>query len=131
MVINRSYVRHDRLDLLEAEIRAVADSVAPVEIKTIVEISDLNLDEILTAAYIAAKAGARFVKTSTGFFGSGADLEIVRALKDKVGDRLKIKASGGIRSLTSAWDFIQAGASRIGTSSGEEILAQARENRHV
>jgi deoxyribose-phosphate aldolase len=129
MVINRSYVRHGRLDLLEAEIRAVADSAAPAAIKTIVEISDLNLDEILSAADIAAKAGARYVKTSTGFFGSGADLQIVRALKDAVGDLLKIKASGGIRTLISAWDFIQAGASRIGTSSGEDILAQARDNR--
>jgi deoxyribose-phosphate aldolase len=129
MVINRSYVRHGLLDLLDAEIRAVADTVSPIEIKTIVEISDLNLAEILKAADIAAKAGARYVKTSTGFFGSGADLEIVRALKDAVGDRLKIKASGGIRTLSSAWSFIQAGASRIGTSSGEEILAQAQDNR--
>lgn len=129
MVVNRGFIRGGRLDLLEAEIRSVADSVAPLEIKTILEISDLSLDEILTAAEIAARAGARYVKTSTGFFGSGADLKIVRAVKDKVGDRLKIKASGGIRTLNSAWDFIQAGASRIGTSSGETILTQARENR--
>lgn len=124
MVVNRGWIRSGEYNRLESEVRAVVNAVFPVRVKTILEISDLNMMEILTAAEAAVGAGAEYVKTSTGFFGTGADINVVEALKEKLGSGAKIKASGGIRDLAAAWDFIVAGASRIGTSSGESILSE-------
>ncbi len=124
MVINRGWVRSGRDDLVEAEIRAVVEAVKPAEVKTILETSDLSIEEILRVCDVIVKTGAAFIKTSTGFFGQGAEIETVKQIKSKIEDRIKVKASGGIRNLAEAWAFIQAGAERIGTSSGEEIMAE-------
>ncbi len=122
-VANRGWIK-DRSDRqTEMEIRAVAEAVAPVPVKVILETSDLTREEVLRTAMAAAEAGAAYVKTSTGFFGAGADLDTVMALRAALkGKAACIKASGGIRDLASAWGFIQAGADRLGTSAGEAII---------
>ena len=124
LVVNRGFIKAGAFNRLENEIASVVNAAAPVTVKTILETSDLTLDEILAAADVAHTAGAAFVKTSTGFYGPGADLEIVKILTARFAGRLKIKASGGIRDLAAAWAFIQAGADRIGTSSGAAVLAE-------
>ena len=124
MVVNRGWARDGRYDRAAREITEVVRAVAPVPVKAILEISDLSHEEIMRLAEAAAEAGAAFVKTSTGFFGAGADVDTVRRIRAAMGDRIRIKASGGIRTLAAALEFIRAGADRIGTSSGEGIMEE-------
>ncbi|MBU2547673.1 MAG: deoxyribose-phosphate aldolase [Proteobacteria bacterium] len=124
LVCNRGWVRSGRDEFVEIELRTIAEAVSPVPLKVILETSDLTPEEVLRVCEIAARAGPEFVKTSTGFFGAGAELDTVRAIKDRMGSLVKVKASGGIRDLKTAWAFIQAGAHRIGTSSGMEIMKE-------
>ncbi|MFH1830328.1 MAG: deoxyribose-phosphate aldolase [Pseudomonadota bacterium] len=109
--------------------KAVAQDIAGVvraakghTVKVIIETSLLNPDEIKNASQIAADNGATFVKTSTGFGSRGASIEDIKTMKDAVGDRCRIKASGGIRTREQAMAMIEAGASRIGTSAGVAIV---------
>ncbi len=111
------------------EHEAVAKDIAGVvtaakghAVKVIIETSLLDHDEIRRASQIAADNGAAFVKTSTGFGSRGASVEDVRIMKEAVQERCQIKASGGIRTREQAVAMIQAGASRIGTSSGVAIV---------
>lgn len=90
--------------------------------KVILETGHLAGEEKVKACEAVVEAGADFVKTSTGFGPGGATVEDVRLLKSIVGNRIGVKASGGIRTRAAAEEMIQAGASRIGTSSGVEIL---------
>ncbi|HEX6593099.1 MAG TPA: deoxyribose-phosphate aldolase [Bacillota bacterium] len=90
--------------------------------KVIIETSLLSEEEKIRACQLAKKAGADFVKTSTGFLGGGATIADVQLMRKTVGDELGVKASGGIRSDTDAKDFIEAGATRIGASSGVAIV---------
>jgi deoxyribose-phosphate aldolase len=92
--------------------------------KAIIETCYLNEDEKKKAVMTALDVGAEFIKTSTGFGPKGAEIEDVRLIKSLVGDRAGIKAAGGIRTLQQVVDFIEAGATRIGTSSGEEIMRE-------
>jgi deoxyribose-phosphate aldolase len=97
---------------------------APCLLKVIIESGVLDDHEIARACQAAEAAGADFVKTSTGFHPSGgATIEAVRIMRDTVGDRLGVKASGGIRTTETALAMIAAGANRIGTSSSAAILA--------
>jgi deoxyribose-phosphate aldolase len=84
--------------------------------------TQLTRDEQQLAAEIAMDAGARFLKTSTGWFG-GATVEAVRTLADIARDRVGIKASGGIRTLDQVYALIEAGATRLGTSQGVALMA--------
>ncbi len=93
-------------------------------LKVIIETAYLSADEIKTAALICRDAGADFVKTSTGFAPSGARLEDVRLLREVLPAEIRIKASGGIKTKEQALAFIEAGADRIGTSSGIKIIAE-------
>ncbi|MGI6561777.1 MAG: deoxyribose-phosphate aldolase [Clostridia bacterium] len=99
-------------------------------VKVILETCFLTDEEIITACKICEEAGADFVKTSTGFNGPGADVHHVRLMKKTVGDRLKVKAAGGIRTLKQAMDMIEAGADRLGCSASvaiaKEILTNGR-----
>lgn len=88
-----------------------------LKIKVIIEASLLDLSEKKKAAEIVKESGADYIKTSTGFFG-GATVEDVRNLKDWVGPNVKVKASGGIKTKEFALELIEAGAERLGTSSG-------------
>ena len=92
--------------------------------KAIIETCYLNEDEKKKAVMTALDAGAEFIKTSTGFGPKGAEIEDVRLIKSIVGDRAGIKAAGGIRTLKQVVDFIEAGATRIGTSSGVGIMRE-------
>ncbi|MDR1774496.1 MAG: deoxyribose-phosphate aldolase, partial [Clostridioides sp.] len=86
-------------------------------LKVIIETCYLTKEEIVELCEVIIKSNADFVKTSTGFGTSGANLEDVELIKKCVGDKIKIKASGGIRNYEQGKEFIEAGADRIGTSS--------------
>ena len=92
--------------------------------KAIIETCYLDEDEKKKAVMIALEAGAEFIKTSTGFGPKGAELDDVRLIKSFVGNRADIKAAGGIRTLKQVVDFIEAGATRIGTSSGVGMMRE-------
>ncbi len=98
-------------------------------VKVIIETGRLAPEEIATAASVAVAAGAAFVKTSTGFGPRGATVEDVLAIRAAVGPDVGVKASGGIRDLDAALAMLKAGADRIGTSSGAEIVASAERRR--
>jgi len=103
-------------------IKAVVDLSKDIPVKVIIETCYLNPLEIASACTIAKLANAKFVKTSTGFAKGGARVEDVFLMKNTVGDNMQVKASGGIKTLKEALLFVEAGASRIGTSSSLQIL---------
>ena len=111
------------LDDIEAVVRTVAaTSDTPAIVKVILETGYLEPAHIERACRIAVEAGAQYVKTSTGFGPRGASVEDVALMRRTVGPDIGVKAAGGIRDLATALAMIDAGASRIGTSSGVEIL---------
>ena len=122
MVMNSAFLKERKLDLVKNEIKKVVEAADGNCVKVIIETSLLNQDEKALACNIVMESGAAFVKTSTGFSSSGATLEDVRLIKKVVGDRVDIKVSGGIKTKNEALEFIEAGASRIGTSRGVKIF---------
>ncbi len=125
MVIDVGLLRAGRIDDLTAEIAAVKAEV-PGILKVIIESAKLSDDEIVAACQAAERAGADYVKTSTGFDpAGGASVQAVALMRATVGDRLGVKASGGIRDHGTAMAMIEAGASRIGCSASAAILAGA------
>lgn len=127
MVLNRSLVADGRWAEVQKDIEAVVAAAKGRLVKVILEATELQPDELTEAARTAVAAGADFVKTSTGFVGGGARVEDIRIMKEAVGDRAQIKASGGIHSYDEAMAMIAAGATRIGASAGLAILAGAEE----
>ncbi len=123
MVMNIAFLKERKLDLVKNEIKKVVEAADGNCVKVIIETSLLNQDEKALACNIVMESGAAFVKTSTGFSSSGATLEDVRLIKKVVGNRVDIKVSGGIKTKNEALEFIEAGASRIGTSRGVEIIS--------
>lgn len=123
MVMNIAFLKERKLDLVKNEIKKVVEAADGNCVKVIIETSLLNQDEKALACNIVMESGAAFVKTSTGFSSSGATLEDVRLIKKLVGDRVGIKASGGIKTKNEALKLIEAGATRIGTSRGVEIIS--------
>lgn len=123
MVMNTAFLKERKLDLVKNEIKKVVEAADGNCVKVIIETSLLNQDEKALACNIVMESGAAFVKTSTGFSSSGATLEDVRLIKKLVGDRVGIKASGGIKTKNEALKLIEAGATRIGTSRGVEIIS--------
>lgn len=121
MVINIGALKDKQYELVEADIKAVVQSAEGNTVKVIIETCLLTDDEKVKACELAKTAGARFVKTSTGFSTGGATLEDVKLMKETVGDTMEVKASGGVRSYEDAMAMIEAGATRIGTSSGVAI----------
>ena len=95
-------------------------------LKVIIEASCLSDDGIVLACKVCRDAGADFVKTSTGFVGSGATVEQVRLIRKSLPGTVGIKASGGIKNLAQARQMLDAGATRIGTSSGVEIVKEKK-----
>ena len=124
MVINIAAARAGERDLLVQDIRAVADAVHEhgAILKVIIETSLLDDAQKVLACEAAVEAGADFVKTSTGFNGGGATVEDVALMRRTVGPDIGVKASGGVRSLEDARAMIDAGATRIGASSGVAIV---------
>jgi deoxyribose-phosphate aldolase len=122
MVINIGWAKSGKFDAVKEEIASVKKSIGNKTLKVILEICYLTLDEIKLATQAAIDAKADFVKTSTGFGTGGASLEAVTEMKKIAQDKIKIKASGGIRDYITTQSYLDLGVSRIGTSSGISIL---------
>ena len=124
MVLNIGELKGNNLDAVESEIVAVVEAGHAQNkiVKVIIETALLTDDEKVTAAKLVMKAGADFVKTSTGFSTAGAKVEDVKLLKQTVGDAIGVKASGGIHSKAEAMSMSAAGATRLGTSASIKIV---------
>lgn len=127
MVIDIGAAKEGRYDHVQRDIAAVrAAAPSPTVLKVIIESAALNDEEIVACCIAAVDAGADFVKTSTGFHPSGgATVEAVRLMKETVGDRAEVKASGGVRTLEQAQAMIAAGATRLGVSGSRALLEGA------
>ena len=125
MVINIPLAIEGRAEELQAEIQAVRDAIPGKVLKVIIESAALSDAAIVLACQAAAAAQADFVKTSTGFHpAGGASTHAVKLMRETVGDKLGVKASGGIRTAEDALAMIEAGASRLGLSSSAKILEE-------
>ena len=122
MVINIGRAKDGDFAYVEEDIKAVVEASGDKLVKVIIEACLLTDDEKVKACLAAKAAGADFVKTSTGFSTSGATVEDVRLMRQTVGPDMGVKAAGGARSLADTQAFIEAGASRIGTSAGIAII---------
>jgi deoxyribose-phosphate aldolase len=127
MVMNVGLLRSGETAQVEADVRAVLETVQPTPLKVIIEIMSLTPEEARLACEICVRTGASFVKTGTGWADRGTTLEDVRLVKSVVGDRIQIKASGGIRSLETLLAMYDAGARRFGVNlrSGIQIVEEA------
>lgn len=127
MVINIGALKDGAYEFVEQDVQAVVDMAETIPVKVILETDFLTKDEIITACKICANAGAKFVKTSTGFAkgGVGATAENIKIMADTVRPfGLQVKASAGITNAAKAIEMIEAGATRIGTSSGVSIVKE-------
>ena len=122
MVIHVGALRDKRFDFVRDDIRAVVDASGPALVKVILETCFLTDEEIIAGCRLSVEAGAKFVKTSTGFGAFGAFPDHVRLMRQAVGPDIGVKASGGIRNFKDAWRLIRAGASRLGVSSSVAIV---------
>lgn len=126
MVIAIGAAKAGQWSYVEQDIAAVCQVAGAALVKVILETCLLTDDEIVEACQCAIRAGAHFVKTSTGFSTSGATVHQVSLMRKTVGSKLGVKASGGIRTFEDAQSMIAAGASRIGASAGPKILSSAK-----
>ncbi len=126
MVINISALKDKDYGYLEEEIGKLKEVCGQKILKVIIETCLLTDDEKVKVCQIAKKAGADFVKTSTGFSTAGAKVEDVRLMRETVGEDMGVKASGGIRTLEDVEKFIEAGASRIGASASVQIMEELK-----
>lgn len=122
MVINVGALKSKNTKLVEDDIKSVVAGAQGRLVKVILETALLTDEEITTASKLAQSAGAQFVKTSTGFSTRGASLNDIALMKAAITPPMQIKASGGIKDLKSAKEMLNAGATRLGTSSGVAIL---------
>ncbi|HSM80051.1 MAG TPA: deoxyribose-phosphate aldolase [Nodosilinea sp.] len=126
VVINLGWLKAGKTDLLHREIATICEETGAL-VKAILETAVLTPAEIALAADICMDAGASFLKTSTGWQG-GATVEVVRQLWDITQGRVGIKASGGIGTAAQAQALVQAGATRLGTSRGTDLIRQQRQD---
>ena len=123
MVINIGALKSGNEEFVLSDIKAVVEAAGESTVKVIIETCLLTKEEKIKACQLSVEAGAAFVKTSTGFSTGGATVEDVKLMKETVGDAALVKASGGVRDTATALKMIEAGASRIGTSSGIKIVS--------
>jgi len=123
MVVNIGALIDRDLALVENDIRAVVEAARGKTVKVIIEACLLSDEEKVLACNASVAAGAHFVKTSTGFSTSGATVHDVALMKASVAGKALVKAAGGVRSLEDMQAMIDAGADRIGTSSGVQLVA--------
>jgi deoxyribose-phosphate aldolase len=130
VVINLIALKSKAWEYLELEMEAIVQEaqVRNKLVKVIIESGILTDEEIITCCEIYAKTGVDFLKTSTGYAEKGATIEAVQLMRAHLPSSIKIKASGGIRSFEAANQYIQAGANRLGTSSGVAIVTGAGTN---
>ncbi len=128
MVINIGALKSGQEALAEADIRGVVEEShrGRALCKVILETALLTNEEKVRGSLLAKKAGADFVKTSTGFGAGGATLEDVRLIRETVGSGMGIKAAGGVRTLSDLQKMVEAGATRVGSSSGVKIVQELR-----
>ncbi|MFC5370469.1 deoxyribose-phosphate aldolase [Arcanobacterium bovis] len=124
MVINIGAVKDGDWALVEADIAAVVEASAGALVKVILETCLLTDEEIVRASEAAVKAGADFVKTSTGFSTGGATAHAVAIMRNTVGPDFGVKASGGIRTAADFNEMVNAGANRIGASAGKVLIGE-------
>lgn len=120
MVINQGLFKMGEYDAVLDDINAVCEAGVPV--KVIIETSQLNQDEIAKLCEIVNKSNALYIKTSTGFVGEGARLDDVKLMASLMAEGKLVKASGGIRDAETFSQMVEAGATRIGTSSGTKLV---------
>ncbi len=124
MVINIGLLKAEHYKAVEDEIAAIKEAIGDKVLKVIIETCYLTDEEKRAACKAVVKAKAEYVKTSTGFGPEGASINDVKLMKEVVGDRVKIKASGGIKDRKTAIEYIELGVSRLGTSAGIELVNQ-------
>ena len=122
MVVNIGALRDKKTEQVKEDIHAVVEASHPALVKVILETCYLTDEEIVMGCEISVEAGARFVKTSTGFGAFGAFPDHVRLMRKTVGPAIGVKASGGIRNYKDAWRMIEAGADRLGVSASVAIV---------
>lgn len=122
MVINIGALKEKNYDIVYEDIKSVVDNFSGSTVKVIIETALLTEEEKVKACELSVKAGANYVKTSTGFLGEGAKIEDIALMRKIVGEDIGVKASGGIKDYSTLISMIKAGASRVGTSSGVKIL---------
>ncbi|HHW47249.1 MAG TPA: deoxyribose-phosphate aldolase [Clostridiaceae bacterium] len=127
MVINIGMLKSGNLQFVEDDIKAVKEAVGDKILKVIIETGVLTNEEKIAMCKIVTNAGADFIKTSTGFSTGGATREDIKLFAENVGNGVRIKAAGGIKTLKDAEDFIRLGASRIGSSS---IISYVKNRQH-
>ena len=127
MVINIGKLKEKNYSYVENEIAAIKKACGGKILKVIIETCLLTNEEKIKMCEIVSRAGADFIKTSTGFSSAGAKPEDIALFKKHVGKNVKIKAAGGISSLEDAWEFINLGADRLGTSRIVKILKNQSE----
>ena len=128
MVMNIGFFKDGHLDYVADEIVQIVNSFSGNILKVIIETNLLNDDEISQASKLVEDSGAQFVKTSTGFYGSGATPDLVQLIRSTIRLETSIKASGGIKTLDQVEKLIDAGANRIGTSSAVIIMKEFGQN---
>lgn len=126
MVINVGWLKDHKFDLVEEDIRQVKQACGDKHLKVIIETCLLTEEEKVMACELSVKAGADFVKTSTGFSTAGAKAEDVALMRRTVGDKVGVKAAGGIRTYEDAMKMVEAGANRLGCSAGIAIVTAAK-----
>jgi deoxyribose-phosphate aldolase len=126
MVMNIGKLRSGEIEEVEADVQAVIEAARPLPVKVIIEVMYLLPEEVEQACGICLRAGAAFVKTGTGWASRGTSIEDVRLVKSLVGDKVKIKASGGIRDLQTLAAMYAMGAQRFGVNlkSGIKIVEE-------
>jgi len=122
MVINIGGIKDGNMDFVVDDIRAVVEGVKPALVKVIIETCLLSHEEKIAACKAAVRAGAAFVKTSTGFSTGGATVDDIKLMRQTVGNQAKVKASGSIRTHEFACQLVEAGADRIGAGNGVALL---------
>ncbi|RDX02355.1 deoxyribose-phosphate aldolase [Listeria kieliensis] len=123
MVINIGALKEGNDTLVEEDIKAVVEAADGTLVKVIIETCLLTDEEKVRACKLAVKAGADFVKTSTGFSSGGATVHDIKLMRETVGPDIGVKASGGIRTKEDVLKMIDAGATRIGASAGVAIVS--------
>jgi deoxyribose-phosphate aldolase len=126
MVLNIGRLRSGLVDDVEADIRAVVEEAGDTLVKVILETAYLDDEQIVAGSKAAERAGARFVKTSTGFAGGGATLHHLRLMRGAVSPAVRVKASGGVRGLDTLLEMRAVGVDRFGTSATETILTDVQ-----
>ncbi len=116
VVVNIGWIKEKNFKYIEDEIKQIVEAAQERIVKVIIETSLLNRDEMSMVSKVIEKAGAHYIKTSTGIVGSGANVKDILVIKNSVSPHMKIKASGGITTYETADRMVRAGASRIGTS---------------